>query len=142
MNDSEAIRLTFSTNLKYHMYTKGITQKDIMRDLSVPSATISSWVNGKRLPRMEKIKELANYLHVTPAMLLGEVVFGSFMTANEAEDMEQILKENPAYPFMFDDKGALLFYYDKLNEDGKKEATKRVEELAYIPKYSKQKKDK
>ena len=46
----EIMKTIFSNNLQYYMNAVGVSQSDIMRDLKIPSATISSWVNGKRLP--------------------------------------------------------------------------------------------
>ena len=36
----------------------------LMDDLDLNSATISSWVNGRRLPRMDKLEMLANYFGI------------------------------------------------------------------------------
>lgn len=45
---------------------------DLMRDLDLSSATVSSWCNGKKLPRMGKIQMLADYFHIEKSDLLEE----------------------------------------------------------------------
>lgn len=37
------------------------TQADIARDLNLKQATVSSWMNGTRIPRMGKIDLLCHY---------------------------------------------------------------------------------
>ena len=54
----------FSTALNYYMKRDGIRQQDLMNDLNLSSATASTWVNGKRMPKPEAIKMLARYFHV------------------------------------------------------------------------------
>ena len=54
-----------SKNLKRIMYDHQKTQADISHDLSISKATVSSWVNGSRIPRMDKIDLLCHYFNVT-----------------------------------------------------------------------------
>lgn len=55
----------FSTALNYYMRRDGVRQQDLMNDLNLSSATASTWVNGKRMPKPEAIKMLARYFHVS-----------------------------------------------------------------------------
>lgn len=55
----------FSAALSYYMRRDGIRQQDLMNDLNLSSATVSTWVNGKRMPKPEAIKMLARYFHVS-----------------------------------------------------------------------------
>ena len=97
----ELMKIIFSNNLDRYMDVSGVSQNDIIRDLHVPSATISSWVNGKRIPRMNKIQELADYLHITKADLIENVVIGDFKTEKEALDYVNEIKENPMATFKY-----------------------------------------
>lgn len=60
----------FSKNLLYFMTIQGKTQTDLIRDLGVDKSTVSTWVNGTRLPRMSKIDLLAHYLGITRSDLV------------------------------------------------------------------------
>lgn len=68
--DQEQIRIIFSENLKRYMEEQGVTQMDLMNALDLNSASISSYVNGKYLPRMSKITKLCEYFHCEPSDLL------------------------------------------------------------------------
>ena len=61
----------FSKNLNYYMNLRGKTQTDIINDLDINKSAISSWCNGTRLPRMNKVELLANYLNINVSDLLG-----------------------------------------------------------------------
>lgn len=81
----------FSHNLRTYMSSLGITQTDLMNDLNLPSATVSSWVNGQRMPRMDKIQLLADYMHITKSDLIENVVIGRFEDKKSAEDFREAL---------------------------------------------------
>lgn len=52
----------FADNLNKLMRIKGITQTDIINDLKINKSTISTWCNGSRLPRMDKVQLIADSL--------------------------------------------------------------------------------
>lgn len=62
----------FSKNLRYYMSFCNKTQVDIINDLNINKSAISTWVNGTRLPRMDKIDMLAKYFHISRSDLLEE----------------------------------------------------------------------
>ncbi len=62
----------FSKNLKYYMELNGKTQIDIINDLGINKSAISTWYNGTRLPRMDKVNMLANYFHISRSDLIEE----------------------------------------------------------------------
>ncbi len=68
----DAYRNIFCTNLKRLMKDRGVTQMDLMQALNIPSATISTWVNGQRMPKMSKIQMLAEYFGVDPMDMIQE----------------------------------------------------------------------
>ena len=69
-SDDEKYKKIFSKNLNYYMNLKGKTQTDIINDLDINKSAISSWCNGSRLPRMNKVELLANYLNISVSDLL------------------------------------------------------------------------
>lgn len=101
----------FSKNLRYYMNKSGKKQSDLINDLSLSSSTISNWCTGEKLPRMDKVQLLADYFHINKSDLL------------EEKTNQDIIP-------------LILQYYNKLNDLGKQEATKRVEELTCISKYA------
>ncbi len=110
MSENE-YRKIFSKNLRYYMNKYNKKQSDLINDLGLSSSTISNWCTGEKLPRMDKVQILADYFHINKSDLIEE---------KEQQD------ETPK----------IMQFYDKLNDLGKKEATKRVEELTYFPQYT------
>lgn len=60
----------FSENLNYYMALNHKTQTDLVNDLKVSKATASSWCNGIRVPRFDKMDKLCRYLHIDKADLI------------------------------------------------------------------------
>ena len=110
MSENE-YRNIFSKNLRYYMNKYNKKQSDLINDLGLSSSTISNWCTGEKLPRMDKVQILADYFHINKSDLI--------------EEKEQQ-----------DDTPKIMQFYNKLNDLGKKEATKRVEELTYFPQYT------
>ena len=54
-------RTIFSTNLKRKMEEAGKTRRDICEALGFSYYTVTDWVNGKKMPRMDKVEILAKY---------------------------------------------------------------------------------
>ena len=52
-------------NLKRLAYHSGKTQVEIAKEIGINKATLGSWMNGTRIPKMEKVDMLAEYFGVT-----------------------------------------------------------------------------
>lgn len=61
-----------SKNLRRIASDSNKNQSEIARDLHISKATLSSWMNGTRVPRFDKIDTLADYFGVTRADIMGE----------------------------------------------------------------------
>jgi transcriptional regulator with XRE-family HTH domain len=62
----------FSSNLKYYMEIYNKSQIDIINDLGFNKSSVSTWYNGTRLPRMDKVDTLAKYFGVNRSDLIEE----------------------------------------------------------------------
>ena len=60
----------FSTNLNYYMSINKKSQNDLIQALKQDKSTVSTWCNGTRLPRMDKIEILANYFNIQKSDLI------------------------------------------------------------------------
>lgn len=60
----------FSKNLKRIAYDHQRTQADIARDLGLKQGTVSTWMLGTRVPRMDKIDLLCDYFNVPRSALM------------------------------------------------------------------------
>lgn len=62
----------FSTNLKRKMDESGKTRTDISNDLGFSYYTVTDWVKGKKMPRMDKVEILARYFDCLISELIEE----------------------------------------------------------------------
>lgn len=72
LSKDDTYRKIFSKNLNYYMQINGKIQDDLVKDLGLKSSTISSWCNGQKLPRMDKIVMLADYFGIHFSKLIEE----------------------------------------------------------------------
>lgn len=95
------------------------TQEELAEKLGLQKSAIAKYENG----RVENIKRsvilnMATILECSPTYLMGWDENGLF---------------SPAAPSTLP---PIMEYYNQLNDEGKAEATKRVEELTFIPHYT------
>lgn len=62
----------FSQNLKKYMALNGKSRKEVCEALGYSYFTFSDWVNGKKMPRMDKVEQLAKYFGVKKSDLIEE----------------------------------------------------------------------
>ena len=62
----------FAYNLKRYMDEAGKTRRDICNALGISYFTVSSWVNGTKYPRMDKVEMLAQYFGISKSDLIEE----------------------------------------------------------------------
>lgn len=62
--DSEELKKIFSSNLNYWLNKRGKTQADLYKKMGVSSATASDWCNAKKVPRTDKICDIAAWLMI------------------------------------------------------------------------------
>lgn len=107
----------FSKKLCKLLNLNNKNQMDLINDLGFSSSTVSSWCNGLRVPRMDKMKILANYFNVPLNFFFDE----------------DLTKESNSY--ITDNETKLISSYRKLNKQGKEKAIERVEELTEINRF-------
>ena len=66
----EEIRKIFSRNLTNLLEDRNKSQKDLVDFIGVSSSTVSNWCTGQKLPRMDKVQQIANWLGVNNSELL------------------------------------------------------------------------
>lgn len=107
----------FKDMLKYFRMREGLSQSELAEKLGVSTSRISMYEVGKREPDFETEEKIADF-------------FNTDLNTLRGRDIED---KSPAAPSVFP---PIMEYYSQLNDAGKAEATKRVEELTYIPHYS------
>ena len=107
-----------SKRLRIAMSRANITAQELSIKSGVAKASISQYVNGSHKPSNISSGKMASILDVNPLWLMGFDV-----------SMENNTQESSNIP-------KIMRYFNSLNDIGKHEAEKRVEELTYIPQYS------
>lgn len=98
-------RKIFSRNLNYFMSLNNKTQIDIINDLGFNKSAVSTWCNGTRLPRMDKIDALAKYFGVNRSDLIEEHTHqqgSGYYTNRETAKVAQEIFENKELRALFD----------------------------------------
>lgn len=69
MSENE-IQNIFSHNLKDLVQKNGCTYTELADALNIRKSTVSNWINGISLPRMDKIDKICNYFNIKRSDLL------------------------------------------------------------------------
>lgn len=62
----------FSNSLRKLLEEKDKTQKDLADYVGVSPASVNFWFNGKKIPKIDKIKKIASFFHVDVSELLSD----------------------------------------------------------------------
>ena len=102
--------------------SKGISQGKLERELGFSNGSISKWKNSTPTPG--RLQKLADYFGVSMDYLLNgtDIIIESPESSQECGDFSQVAR--------------ILAYYNALNDIGKFEATKRVQELTHLTQYA------
>ena len=94
---------------------KGLTLEELGNMVGVGKSTVRKWENGMIANmKRDKIIKVSEALGTTPAYLMGW---------RETDDK-------------IEEPSKIIQYYNQLNDIGKYETEKRVEELTYLPQYT------
>lgn len=72
MDNKEKEKKIFSHNLRYQMDLNRRSRQDISVALGVSYFTVTSWVNGSKYPRMDKVEMLAKFFDCNKSDLIEE----------------------------------------------------------------------
>lgn len=106
---------------------RGLTQKELASMIQAKHNSISNWENNQNRPDPDTIELICGVLEVTPSWLMG---FNENSTESRLINYQTELNKIQM-------NHRILDYLGQLNNNGLKEAEKRLEELTYIPKYCK-----
>lgn len=68
--ETEELKKIFSDNLNYWLARRGKTQADLYKRMGVSSAIASDWCNSKKIPRTDKLVDIASWLMIELTDLL------------------------------------------------------------------------
>ena len=115
--------MNLGSQIKAIRKKRGLTQKELADKLGVTASVISQYETGARNPKQSTIERLTSVLNCTYGI---EAVISDNTQANifleESEEMTNIEQD-------------LISFFRSLNDTGKAEALKRVQELTEIDRY-------
>lgn len=114
MNNQE-VGKTIAKNLKRIMFEADTNQTDVARALGISSSTMSSWMTGSRIPRMDKVDRLCEYFGILRSDILEEKT--SYLTPHQVEREESLLRLFRSLDPAGQEK--VLEYVDDLSRSGK-----------------------
>ena len=101
-------------NIKRQLHRRGMTAKDLSRQLDVPYTTVCAWVNGVYYPRIDKIEMMANLFGINKADLVEKY---------NAEDKAAVLER------IYEEKKIL---FDAASDATQEEIKQAAEYLAFL----------
>lgn len=119
MSEIDELKKVFSDNLKYYLNNSKLTQVDLTNYMGVSCSTSSDWCNGKKLPRMDKIQKICEWLHITRDDLL--------------EERSSNVSKESLTPF----EKRLLDLFNEMNNDGQGMLVEYAEYLCGNSRYKK-----
>lgn len=144
--------------IKKYRQELGLTQVDLAKELGITQGTLAQYETGRRKPKIETLKRIADGLCVPWTELCEDVDEHSIATAGVeyssklfmavamlgkdeeikpgADGMAQLfnVKRSNQTKLILEKIEEML---NTLNKDGQEEALKRIKELTYIPEYQK-----
>ena len=122
---------------------KGITQNQIAEKIGISQPTYAQWENGKRKPKLETLKKIADALEVPVSTLYDDYEFvdpGEGLTEaqkakQKAHDQEHLKVIKKTYGAKNEDK--LLHNFNAVNEEGQQKIVEYSNDIAENPKYKK-----
>lgn len=121
--------MDLGNNIKKYRKEAGLTQKELAEILDVAVGTIQQYELNKRQPRLEMINRIAGALGIGIRRLYPDFQMDEW---KQTETYKDAHFKNTLDPLRAD----LLTHFQILNDAGKAEAVKRVEELTEIPRYT------
>ena len=141
MPNDNTMKKTFTDNLKRLLQERGITQAELAAYMEVSNTTISNWVKGYKVPRMDKVDKLCSFFKIKRSELLEQPPAsddlptvsptGQKIDARTRRQLEKVLEDDN-----------LTYNGVVLNEEDR-EKVKKALELAFwdIKELNKRKKD-
>jgi len=113
---------TISQRIKEALTLRNLKQADLVELTGIGKSSISTYISGAYEPKQKNIYKIAKALNVDESWLMGNDVPMERSNNNFNNNLSEEEKE-------------LIEDFNKLNNTGKKEATKRVKELTQIKEY-------
>lgn len=137
----EFVRLDYGTKIRRLRENKGWTQDDLAEALNISRSAVADYENSVTEPSSDMFKEIARALDVgdwsqiaTGRAIVEHVIAGTEKAGEPRKLNLSEMQKIGALTFRSDDH-RISFFYNRLNDEGKRVAADRVQELTEIPRY-------
>lgn len=113
MPNENTMKKTFTDNLNRLLQERGITQAELAAYMEVSNTTISNWVKGYKVPRMDKVDKLCSFFKIKRSELLEQ---SPAPASDDLPDLTQ--KDEREITRMMDDMKEKLMQEEGLMFDG------------------------
>lgn len=130
---------TIGQNIRKFRKAAGLTQEELATKCGLATITIQQYELGKREPRYEQQQTICDALNIPMiALVSGETDddMNSMFYAGMLEVYAEVKKNPVHWVETLPLKQKLFENYDSLNLEGKREAVRRISELAELPQYT------
>ena len=125
LNEKPKIRRIFAYNLGIYLSLRNYSQKNLAEYLGVSGTTVTNWVKGYKMPRMDKIDKICQFLSIDRDQLLSNKI-----TSNSQMQTNTLLEDSLSL-----DEKELVSNYRKLDEQDKAEIHGEIKGLLKSDKY-------
>jgi transcriptional regulator with XRE-family HTH domain len=101
----EKAKEIFAKNLNYFLELNGKKQIDLAKHLDCSTGLVSAWCSGRKMPRSERVKAIADWLHVKMSDLVDdkhELQEEGYYLNEETKRIAQAIYDNPDMRSLFD----------------------------------------
>jgi len=92
----------FAHLLKYYLCFNEMSQADLVNALGYDKSTVSGWCSGTRVPKLDTIIDIANYLHVDPGNLIIETREAQLCPSKKVIQIAEQITNNKDLSLLFD----------------------------------------
>lgn len=125
LNEKPKIRRIFAYNLGVYLSLRNYSQKNLAKYLGVSGTTVTNWIKGYKMPRMDKIDKICQFLSIDRNQLLSDKI-----TSNSQMEINSL----PENSLSLDEK-KLVYNYRKLDNTDKAEIRGEIKGLLKSDKY-------
>ena len=122
MPNENTMKKTFTDNLNRLLQERGITQAELAAYMEVSNTTISNWVKGYKVPRMDKVDKLCSFFKIKRSELLEQPP-----ASGDLPDLPNIFPiQTKKVPLLGTIAAGVPIYADE-NFDGYRECTEDID---------------
>lgn len=131
--------MTTGERIRFFRKKQGLTQDDLAHKMGIKRGTLAQYESDRRNPKLETLEKISGALGVEIGKLCGLSSLDDILKVADPDVKEDLYKIAGIAAQNINIQGQreeLESAFDKLNNIGREEAVKRVQELTRLSKYS------